>query len=217
MHSVPVNPASLALLTLLLLTSGPAGAADWQGVREEEGIVVSSLTQPGEALPVLRGVVRIDRPVDDVLAWIRDVSTHTQWMHNCTEARRVQEDGDTIVIYNRTSPHWAISDRDVVLRSVLIRSSEDGSARVEFRATDEVDLRPDDSVVRMPRLEGHYDLRPDPAGGTRVEYQVSIDPGGALPDWLVERSTSDLPYFTLRNLREKVESADVALGGTPSK
>ena len=60
-------------------------------------------------------------------------------------------------------------------------------------------------VVRMPRLVGSYDLRPVEAG-TRVVYTVDSDPGGRLPAWLVKRASKDLPYFTLKNLRERAEA-----------
>jgi len=198
------------LLLLLLLASGFAAPAraDWTLVRDDEGIRVEREDVPGRVLPRLRAVVHIERPVADVVRVIRDVSTHTRWMHHCTGARSLGQQGRVLLLYNRISPHWAISDRDVVLRSELLPETGDGSARIEFHATDEIDYAPDDSVVRMPLLEGHYDMRPDPGGGTRVEYQVESDPGGAIPGWLVSRTAQNLPWFTLRNLRESVEARE---------
>ena len=56
----------------------------------------------------------------------------------------------------------------------------------------------------MPRLEGHYALEALGAQRTRVEYQVDIDAGGALPSWLARRTTRDDPLQTLRKLRDRV-------------
>jgi hypothetical protein len=181
-------------------------SAEWTIVRDEEGIVVEAQEVPERALPILRSTTTIDGTASELLAWIRDVSTYTQWMHDCKEARLLDRDGNAILLYNRIEAPWPVSDRDVVLRSELVRLPHAGSARVEFRSTDAISYAPDASVVRMPHLIGHYALEPDPNGGTRIEYQVDSDPGGSLPDWLVRRTTLALPFNTLRNLRARVEA-----------
>ncbi len=56
----------------------------------------------------------------------------------------------------------------------------------------------------MPRLRGHYALTALGPKRTRVEYQVDADPGGNLPDWLITRIGRDDPWYTLRDLRERV-------------
>jgi hypothetical protein len=56
----------------------------------------------------------------------------------------------------------------------------------------------------MAHLAGSYDLTPV-EGGTHVIYTVDSDPGGSLPTWLIRQAGKDLPYFTLRNLRERAE------------
>jgi hypothetical protein len=57
----------------------------------------------------------------------------------------------------------------------------------------------------MVHLAGSYDLKPV-EGGTHVIYTVDSDPGGSLPTWLIRQAGKDLPYFTLRNLRERAET-----------
>jgi hypothetical protein len=57
----------------------------------------------------------------------------------------------------------------------------------------------------MPRLFGSYVLTPTGGGVTQVVYTVDSDPGGSLPAWLVRQAGKDLPYFTLKSLRERVE------------
>jgi hypothetical protein len=92
----------------------------------------------------------------------------------------------------------------VVLRSIRTNRA-DGSIHIEFSSTEDADLAVPRGVVRMPRLIGSYDLTPVEAG-THVVYTVDSDPGGSLPAWLVRQASKDLPYFTLRNLQERVES-----------
>ena len=201
----PVN--RLAVVPALLFLTGmalPARAQEWTEVRSENGILVLKQADESRVLPVLRGTTEIQGTPDQVLAWIRDVSTHTRWQARCVEARLLEERDDQVFAYNRVGAPWPVSDRDSVLKSRLV--SEDGGHRIEFESTDEKNVPKQSSVVRMAYLIGHWDLRPNGSGGTSVEYQIDSDPAGSLPGWLVAQVASDVPYLTLLNLKALVES-----------
>ena len=194
----------LVPVTVLVLSLSAPAFAERSVVREENGITVEEEGAPGRALPILTGTTTMAAPPEQIAAWISATHTYTDWMHNCEEARLLREEGDVRVGYNRIGSPWPVSDRDVVLRST--RSElEGGGIRIEFLSTTEESVPEASGVVRMPRLVGSYELRPVEAG-TRVVYTVDSDPGGSLPDWLIRQASKDLPYFTLRNLRERAET-----------
>jgi hypothetical protein len=189
---------------VLVLSLADAAFAERSVVQEKDGITVEEEETPGRALPIFTGTTTMAAPPEQVVAWIRAVHTHTEWMHSCEEARRLRLDGDAVIAYNRIGSPWPVSDRDVVLRSTGTEL-EGGGIRIEFRSTTEENVPVARGVVRMPRLVGSYDLRPV-EGGTRVVYTVDSDPGGRLPAWLARQAGRDLPYFTLKNLRERSEA-----------
>ena len=173
-------------------------------VRVENGITVEEEGGADRALPILTGTTTMAVTPEQVAAWIGATHTYVDWMHNCEEARQIRRDGDDVIGYNRIGSPWPVSDRDVVLRSTRT-VLDGGSIRVEFRSITDESMPNVRGVVRMPRLVGSYDLLPV-EGGTRVIYTVDSDPGGSLPDWLIRQASKDLPYFTLRNLRERAET-----------
>jgi hypothetical protein len=191
-------------VTVLVLSLTSPAFAERSMVREENGITVEAEGAPGRALPILTGTTTMAAAPEQVASWIRATSTHTDWMHNCEEARRLRREDDAVITYNRIGSPWPVSDRDVVLRSTLTEI-EGGGIRIEFHSTTEENVPVARGVVRMRRLVGSYDLRPVD-GGTRVVYTVDSDPGGSLPAWLVKQAGKDLPYFTLKNLRERAET-----------
>ena len=204
-----MNHAFVVTATLVLLLAAPSFAAR-SVVREENGITVEEDEAPGRNLPILTATTTMAAPIQQVAAWIRATHTYVSWMHNCEEARQVRREGSVVVGYNRIGSPWPVSDRDVVLRSTRT-DLENGDIRIEFRNTTEETVPAVPGVVRMPRLVGSYDLS-RVEGGTRVVYTVDSDPGGSLPGWLVRQTSQDLPYFTLKNLRERAE-----LGPPPEK
>jgi hypothetical protein len=193
----------LSITVLAVALAGPA-LADRNVVRVEDGITVEEETAPGRALPIMIGKTTMYATPEEIAAWVTAVHTYVDWQHNCEEARVLERPDGTRLTYNRIGSPWPVSDRDVVLRTSR-ESLDDGAIRLEFRST-EPKLDVQSGVVRMPRLVGSYVLTPTGGGVTQVVYTVDSDPGGSLPTWLVRQAGKDLPYFTLKNLRARVEN-----------
>ena len=185
------------------LTALPA-FAERTLVETREGITVESQSDDGRTIPILFGTTTMKAPPARIADWIGAVHTYTEWQHNCEEARTLPQSDGPPLSYNRIGSPWPVSDRDVVLRSKR-SNGEGGRIHIEFRNTDAPNAPTKTGAVRMPRLEGSYLLEPI-EGGTRVVYTLDSDPGGSLPAWLVRQASKDLPYFTLRNLRERAEA-----------
>jgi hypothetical protein len=132
------------------------------------------------------------------------VPGQTRWLYTCIESRVVrQENATTSLVYNRTNAPWPVADRDVVLETAIDAADSD-PAQVRFQSVDDAAAPPVDGVVRMPRLVGAFTLTALAPARTQVVYQIDIDPGGALPGWLAQRTTRELPFETLRGLRRLV-------------
>lgn len=177
----------------------------WSRVAEEDGIAITSRPSDHSPLPVFRGMGRVDAPLLDVLAVISDAERHHQWVFSCSASALVAQTSDlTGVVYNRTKTPWPVPDRDVVLTSRIEVLDGEREVRVRFTATEHPTRPPQDGVVRMTYLQGHYHLWAEDDTHTRVEYQVDSDPGGSLPTWLATRGTREMPLETLRGLRAQV-------------
>jgi hypothetical protein len=199
--------SALALLVACALAGAARAQDGWRLLRDEDGVRVSERGLASRALPELRGEVEIAAPLARVLAVIEDVPRQTEWMHTCVEARVVRRQSDTTsLVYNRTGSPWPVSDRDAALRTVIEPRGPD-AALVRFHAVTDPAAPPVDGVVRMPRLDGAFALSALAPARTRVVYDLDVDPGGALPAWLVRRTARDLPFETLRGLRREAAAS----------
>ena len=196
---------SLALTSFALTWSLGAEAAQWEFLKQKEGIVVSARESKLGNLPVFRGVGQIRATIPEILAVMQDAPGAVNWMHKCLENRplEIQNVYDRIV-YNRTDSPWPVWDRDVVVQT---RGRIDLARKrivIEMNSIQDPRQPEVEGVVRIPRLAGHYVLRYITETLTEVEYQIDADPGGSLPAWLAELASRDLPYHTIRNLRNRV-------------
>ncbi len=193
-------------IALMLFSTSQAWAGGWEVLLKEEGITVSEKEVAGRDLPIFRGRGVVKGNILEVLAVLSDTSRNAEWMHNCREARLLKKINDQErIIYNRTAAPWPVSDRDVVTRSKAHLDMVKQTVLVKFRAIKTPLQGEVEDVVRMPTLEGFYKLEALDEKRTRVTYQVNADPGGLLPDWLVSRTSREIPLHTIRKLRIQVK------------
>lgn len=203
----------LALVALVLgLGLSARGAAEpalgtWTQIDEDDGIKIWRLDIPGKDLPGFKGETVIPRSIAHIVAVLRQVEHHTEWMYRCSESSIIQHvSAEHLVIYNRVDVPWPIKDRDVILDTEFHVESAGRLAILTFKDHDPK-LRPlPDRVVRMPKLEGSYRLWQLTPTRTKVVYQVEADVGGAVPTWIAARVAKEMPYETLFALRKRVVS-----------
>ncbi len=187
--------------------STDAKAPQWYEIDNSDGVKIWKLDIPDAVMPGFRGEARIAASAEQILAAIKDVDSHTEWMHRCADARllRVVDEQETI-LYNRTDSPWPVWDRDVVVSSRIERAADGSQISVLFRNVDAEEMPVQDDAVRMPRLEGSYTLTAISPEETQVTYTVEVDVGGSIPGWVAEMVARDLPYKTLTSLRQRTQS-----------
>jgi hypothetical protein len=200
--------AAMALLLLAaaaLPRAAHAQEAPWEAVANKKGIAVERRHVAGSNLKEFRGRGVIDAPLASVLAVFSDVDRATEWMDSCNGSRSLEDQGERVkIVYNRTHAGWPVADRDAVLRNELIFDEAGGRVRLEFSTVAQASAPPVKGAVRMPSLRGHWYLWPE-GRTTRVEYQVWANPGGSLPDWLVNYVSRELPRKTILGLQAQVK------------
>ncbi len=187
------------------LANSSAGE-EWTVVKEKAGIVVSEKEVDGRNLPMFRGVTVIEESIFDILAVMQDTSRNVEWMHNCEEARRIEQLNEwEVFIYTRTGAPWPVSDRDVVIHTYFQIVPAEKKVLIDLKAASHQAQPLVDGVVRMPRLDGHYEFTMLSAKSTKVDFKVNAEPGGLLPRWVARMVSRDIPYKTLDNLRAQVK------------
>ncbi len=95
-------------------------------------------------------------------------------MHNVLKFEVSQDVSDTEkVVYIVNKTPWPVTDRDAYTRSVMTADAA-----------------------------GSWKFAPQADGVVEVTYQVHANPGGSLPDWLVNAIVVETPLNTLENLHD---------------
>lgn len=60
------------------------------------------------------------------------------------------------------------------------------------------------NLIRIPYPRGLWKVTALPGNRLKIEYEFSVNPGGALPAWLVNYTASTGPLNTFRKLKERL-------------
>ena len=198
----PVRNYFLLSLALMFSVSLCGAENDWYLEKEEDNIEVFVAKTKGSAVKSFRGIVNVKSSLKSVLSVITDASSYPRWLHNCKRATTIKRVGDN-EIFNHilTDMPWPVFDRDTVVHSIKTQNDSTKQVTIKFVSKPELlDKLP--KTVRITDMQGRWELTPLENGQLKILYQMSIDPGGSIPKWLVNSMVVDIPFYTLSNLRQ---------------
>jgi hypothetical protein len=192
-----------ALLCISLPTLAEIGPWALEVHDEDNDVQVFTRTVENSPLKEFKGVTNIKGNVSSLVALLQDTEASTSWMHNVIKFEVMDSPSDTeSVIYTVNKTPWPVTDRDVYIRSVM-SANKVGVVTSSLVAVSDYAEKNDD-YIRMPELTGTWVFTPMAEGMVEVVYQVHANPGGSLPNWMVNAIVVETPLETLLNLRDVV-------------
>lgn len=195
----------VALLMLFVTGVDGARAAEvsWRLDREQDGIVVYTRPVEGSGIREFKGSARVAASVDSIRALLRDADHFKDWFPNTIESRLLDREGNVAYQYSVLDLPWPVSDRDNVFRSETETDSATG--RISIRVTAAPDYHPEQPErVRVRRAIGQWLLEPVSPGETQVTFTMHLEPGGGVPQWLINTQVVETPFDALTHLRTAV-------------
>jgi hypothetical protein len=188
------------LLTALLGTSSLVHALEaklpgpaWAEATRSNELIIFTRDDAGLHAREVQAVGEADAPPAAVYAVLADVGHYAEFMPYMKESRILRRISDTdMMVYERLA-FPVISDRDFVVhrRHELGTAANGGVYRIRWQIDSEYFVQPVEGVVRLELSTGSWVLEPIDGGKrTRITYQVLTSPGGSVPNWISERSTT---------------------------
>lgn len=209
-----------------LLHAGPTSKTPWQVVSngEDDGIKVWKRVQKGSKLLEFRGQGVVDAGIAEVLTLLTDPDRVLDWVEGSVKAELLDMNYnlDDKALYSDSKikdlyhiqylEHFVpfpFENRDVVLEGrvsyYLDPDQKEGGAKIVSRSISRPSLPPKDGITRMPLLENVTNIKMVDETHSLVDFRVKADPGGLIPEWLINLSTSRIPHITISNIREMIK------------
>lgn len=195
------------LLRSLLLASGLlcsflAQAEDWELVRDKNDIQVFNQEVDGSKFKRTKAVTRVKADIATLVNFLQDSENFPKWMWGARDTKALKNfSRSERLTYSVTNVAWPQKDRDTIIHSKWERDSKSQVLRQVYSA--EPGYLPSDSnLQRVTRQEGEWRLRPVGNGEVEVTFISFVDMGRDAPKWLVQQMAMDMPFESLRRMRE---------------
>lgn len=193
----------LILLAFVSLTSfhKQQTGNEWIYEQEKKGIKIFTKKSKWGNLRDSRAVMQVASTPEEMLKLLTDFEHYSTWMNRCSKSRLVARlsDSEFIAHLHFSSP-WPVKDRDCVVRVKVIT---DANGAITITQTSEPKyIKEQDDVVRIVQLSSIWRLTPK-NGGTEIVNEYGTNPGGNIPDWMVNTQSVDYPQATFEGLQIK--------------
>lgn len=173
--------------------------------KEKDGIKVYTCLTENSEFKTVKAEFILDATIDQYIDNVLDVASYHEWHYRSVNPRLLKKISDReLIYYTQVSAPWPVSNRDLILRLNL---SIDGITKV---LTATLECIPDylpgvENVVRVPKSYSKMTFTPIKESKIKVDYSIHVDPGGQIPAWIANMFSTQGPYETFKNLKDRLE------------
>lgn len=178
----------------------------WKLHAEKDGITVYTAKQDSSAYNAIRVTFEVKANLSEYAALVLNVPGYKNWNAASSKSRLIKKINDSeLLYYTEAKAPWPVTDRYVVLHLKLIQ--DPASKFLKIIMEDAPDQIPEKKgFVRINDYSSYLKAVPVSPGRLKVDYVLSLDPGGSVPAWAVNLVSANLPVKTFSNLKNKLEA-----------
>lgn len=175
--------------------------------KQADGIKVYTCDLENEKLKTLKAEFLIlNTTLDELKQFLLQIGNYPTWQYNMVHAELIQKINDEEIKYRgEINAPWPLEDREIMMHLKVIHDSIYQRMQIEMN-TYESSRLVKEGFIRVPLMQGHWNVWGTSYNSLEVEYTLRIDPGGTIPVWLVNLAMAEGPYITFKNLKKQLEN-----------
>ena len=188
------------ILTILGFFTG-ASAQAWVKEKAKDGITIYTKSSSDYRMKASRAEMTVSASVEKIVATIFDVKSYINWMPDCAKVQLLKSSSsDELIYYALYTTPWPAASRDVIVNIKKVPITG-GYKIVMTNKSNYVEVKTE--VVRIPIYFGEWKIVKTTAG-TKVTIEYQTDPGGSVPDWMIQGASTKTPFDLFEALKNKV-------------
>ena len=178
---------------------------NWNLIKNEDGIKAFTREVKNSDVKQVKVTAKIKSTLTALVAIVRDVDSHTNWIYRCKRAKVLKRNSETdTYYYNETEAPWPITNRDIITHAVIKQDKKTKIVTITSTGVPNY-IPPQKNIVRIKKLNAKWIFSPNTDGTINVTSLLLIDLGGELPAWLINMAIADGPFETVLNMRKEVK------------
>lgn len=176
--------------------------ADWELKKDKDGIKVYLRDVEGSDIQEYKAVAILEGKISSFIAVMKDVNAYPELYKHTKEVKLISENDTFHVHYMATNTPWPVKDRDAVYSSTYSQHYNTKLVRIDMKI-EQGYMEPNDDYVRMDKADGFWLFDQVDPNRVEVVYQMHAEPGGSIPNWVVNMFLVDTPIEDIEMLQER--------------
>ncbi len=178
---------------------------EWTLRREKDGINIYSRPSDYSKFNDIRVDMDVPGTVDQLAAIIRDVDTYTDWVYATRTAKMIRKVNENeFIYYAEVGTPWPATNRDYFADLKITINAANHSMCILTNGLKDYQPEKKD-MVRVPMSKASWTVTTQSNKTIHLQYILQIDPGGAVPAWILNNFATKAPIETFTNLKKKME------------
>lgn len=193
----------LLLCVLILAVPAMAGAEEWEGGKESNGIRVWTRAEPDSPIRAFKASMVVKTTLSGLVNLIQDTDRASRWVYSTDRILMLRQDVDkgSFVVRAEMNFPWPLMDRDVIVAGQVTQDEHTLTVTINSHGISGPEYPVDPHYVRMTTMEGQWIFRPLGNGMVEVTMIGHADPGGHIPPGIVNMLIDMTPRKTLEGMR----------------
>ncbi len=178
---------------------------EWTLRREKDGINIYSRPSDYSKFNDIRVDMDLPGTIDQLSAILSDVGKYPDWVYATRTSKMVRRVSDNeFIYYAEVGTPWPAANRDYYAdMKIAFNSSNRSMSVLSVGMKDFQPVKKD--LVRIPMSKGFWTVTTQSDKKIHLQYILEIDPGGAVPAWILNSFATRAPIETFSNLKRKME------------
>src|SRR5476651_1423763 len=205
----------LATLCLVFTVAACFAADDWKLSVNKDGIKIYTRPIVNSKLKAIKVECNLSVRPSQLVKVIMDIDNSGQWVYHSKTAYVVRQvSASELYYYSEVSVPWPAQNRDYIAHINVSQNPKTKVITIDAPCLPGmVPVKP--NAVRISNSIGKWTIAPIDNNTIIVEYQLEVDPAGAIPAWLINLFATEGPLKTFERLKlqlQKPEYKNVKLG-----
>lgn len=177
----------------------------WEIKKNEKGIAVYTRKPLTGNLKDIRVVCEFDASRAQLVQTLLDIKHYYLWVYS-TKQNTVLKlvDANHIIYHSISHLPWPLKDRDLIIELNILPPIKNDAFQISAVSLPDY-LPKDDNYIRVPYSQALWNITIENEHKLKVDYTLSVDPGGSVPSWLVNSTVAIGPYNSFLKLKEILE------------
>jgi len=200
---------TLTNLTILLILCGHTSlfSQNWELEKTVDGIEIYTRLVEGADIKELKMNFICPSDLGPLISLLSDSEKFTEWVYRATEFTEIESSGPSGgIYYGSVDFPWPLDDRDYVIKTSLTQDPITKAVLIRSEDIEYAGVPEKEDFIRLPGHQNEWRLEPLGNGQTKCEYWLYSQPGGSIPDWLVNLAIDKGAVETVQNLLKEVRS-----------